>query len=70
MAVYNGLDFAIAYACVLALFSYLTFVFVPAIARAAYDALVVWIESSQDAAPSSDRTSRGQALLGGAGSEG
>ncbi|HEY6876798.1 MAG TPA: hypothetical protein VI299_02220 [Polyangiales bacterium] len=43
MAVTFGLDFAIVYACVLALFSYLTFWFIPIVARAAFVAVKRWL---------------------------
>ncbi|HEY6877385.1 MAG TPA: hypothetical protein VI299_05170 [Polyangiales bacterium] len=39
-----GLDFAIVYACVLALFSYLAFWFIPIVARATFGALRHWLQ--------------------------
>lgn len=44
MAVTLGLDFAIVYACVLALFSYLAFWFIPIVARAALVAVKQWLQ--------------------------
>lgn len=43
MAVNFGLDFAIVYACVLALFGYLAFWYVPLLARIAYHAVKAWL---------------------------
>lgn len=72
MAVSNGLDFAIAYVCVLALFSYLAFTFLPAIIRAAYGALVTWLEADTERRPRDPDhlQTRGRALTGGCDWEG
>jgi len=67
MAVQYGLDFAIFYACLLALFSYLSFWFVPVAARLVYAAIKTWLEPHKrnPQGPSDGFKRRGSALGGG-----
>jgi hypothetical protein len=48
MAITHGLDFALLYVCVLALFGYLSFWFVPVAAKVVYAAVKTWLAPHQD----------------------
>jgi hypothetical protein len=69
MAVHYGLDFAIFYACLLALFGYTAFWFVPVAARVVYAAAKNWLQhvhhASQGPQDGHPFRRRGSALRGG-----